>query len=43
MKGKAMPGTTAITADSIFCIAVPSAKKTHGGAAYNNRNCLSKD
>src|SRR5437867_5110741 len=35
MKGKAVPSTTAITADSIFCIAEPSAMKAWRMATYN--------
>ena len=35
MKGKAMPSKTAIIADSIFCIAVPSAIRAERQATYN--------
>ena len=35
MNGKAIPRTTAIIADSIFCIAVPSAMVAKNAATYN--------
>jgi len=37
MKGKAIPMTTAIIADSIFCIAVPSAMVAKQTATYNEQ------
>ena len=40
MNGNAIPMTTAITADSIFCIAVPSAILGVTPATYNKPKCL---